>query len=104
MEANIPATPQPTMAELERAWEAWRMNWEVMPRHAHAELDGILQEWHGKQHADEHFRILPGDTPVLVIHVDGCTCAGGGAEVSGMHEPHCGLELVGYIQPDGTVK
>jgi hypothetical protein len=100
-EANIPATPQPTMAELERAWEAWRMNWEVMPRHAHAELESILQEWHGQQHADEVFRVVPGDTPVLVNSVGRCTCGAGGLYA---HEPMCGWELLGYVQPDGSVK
>lgn len=46
MSYEPPYTPK--LADVERAWEAWRMQDEVMPRHAHAELnrfvDAIMAE------------------------------------------------------------
>lgn len=49
-----------------------------------------------------HMNKLGVENGWLVEYIDQCTCAGGGAEVSGKHERHCGIEPIMDLVDDTT--
>lgn len=45
----------------------------------------------------DRFRVLDDNRPRLIGRLDYCTCGGNPEVVGAQHEPHCGWDLIGYV-------